>query len=151
MLATIPLGYNRDLDDALRDGGLGARVAYLARKSELRWEQVETAESSWPWASGALVYGWPWPGANVLALARWESEPLDLEQERVALAAAGADRREAEAAAVAAQLVHHRPDDPAAGRADRMAERDRAAVHVHLRLVGAEHARRVQRPPGSAH
>lgn len=74
MLATIPLGYNRDLDDALRDGGLGARVAYLARKGGLRWEQVETAESSWPWSSGALVYGWPWPGANVLAVARWERE-----------------------------------------------------------------------------
>src|SRR5829696_2047320 len=70
---------------------------------------------------------------------------LDLDQERVALAAAGADRGEAEAAAVAAQVVHHRPDDPAAGGADRMAERDRAAVHVHLLLVRAQKPRRVPR------
>ena len=44
---------------------------------------------------------------------------LDLEQHRVALAAAGADRGEAEAAAVSAQLVDHRREDPRAGRADR--------------------------------
>src|SRR5689334_23042352 len=68
---------------------------------------------------------------------------LHLKEERVALAAAGADRGEAEAAAVAAQLVHHRADDPAAARADRVAERDRAAVHVHLLLVRAEELRRV--------
>jgi hypothetical protein len=37
--------------------------------------------------------------------------------------------------AAVAQLVHHRSDDPAAARADRMAERDGAAVHVHDRLV----------------
>jgi hypothetical protein len=71
MLATIPLGYNRDLDDALRDGSLGGRIAYLARRSELRWEQVEAAGAGWPWASGAAVYGWPWPGANVLTIATW--------------------------------------------------------------------------------
>ena len=71
MLATIPLGYNRDLDDALRDGSVGAHLAYLARRSELRWEQVEAADPGWPWASGAAVYGWPWPGANVLAIATW--------------------------------------------------------------------------------
>src|SRR5436305_14300845 len=52
---------------------------------------------------------------------------LDLEEQRVALAAAGADGREAEPAAVAAQLVHHRPQDPPAARADGMAERDGAA------------------------
>src|SRR5262249_5678510 len=55
------------------------------------------------------------------------------------LAAAGADRSEAEATAVAAQLVDHRRDDAAAGGADRMAERDRAAGHVRLVGVGAEH------------
>src|SRR5207247_6499446 len=56
---------------------------------------------------------------------------LDLDQERVALAAAGADRREAEPAAVAAKLVDHRPEDSRPRRADRMAERHGAAVHVH--------------------
>src|SRR5690349_8321420 len=54
----------------------------------------------------------------------------DFDQQRVALAAAGADRSEAEPAAVAPQLVDHRPEDAAAACADRMAERDRAAVHV---------------------
>src|SRR4051812_24905286 len=39
-LATIPVGYNRELDDALRDGSLGAQVSYLARVGELRWTQV---------------------------------------------------------------------------------------------------------------
>ena len=76
MLATIPLGYNRDLDDALRDGSLGARVTYLGRKSELRWEQIEPAEAKahgWPWPGGGAVYGWPWPGANVLAVATWRA------------------------------------------------------------------------------
>src|SRR5436190_20596110 len=69
----------------------------------------------------------------------------DLQQERVALAAAGADRSEAEAAAVSPQLVHHRADDPSARRANRMTERDGAAVHVHDLLVRAEQPRRVER------
>ena len=69
----------------------------------------------------------------------------DLDQQRVALPAAGADRGETEPAAVAAQVVHHRPEDPAAARADRMAERDGAAVHVHALLVGAEQRRRMLR------
>src|SRR3954454_18071107 len=47
--------------------------------------------------------------------------------------------------AVSAQLVHHRADDAPAARADRMAERDGAAVHVHVLLVGAEQPRRVER------
>src|SRR4029453_2993452 len=70
--------------------------------------------------------------------------PSDLEQERVALATAGADRREAETTAVAAQLVHHRAHDPRARGPDRMPKRDRAAVHVHALLVGAEQLRRVE-------
>src|SRR4051794_724022 len=69
----------------------------------------------------------------------------DLQQEGVALAAAGADRGEAEAAAVSAQLVHHRADDASAGCADRVTERDCAAVHVHDLLVRAEEPRRVER------
>src|SRR5581483_12077592 len=63
----------------------------------------------------------------------------------VALTAAGADRGEAEAATVAAQLVHHRAEDPAAARADRMAERDRTAVDVRGLGIGAEHGERVER------
>jgi len=77
MLATIPIGYNRDLDDALRDGSLDARVSYVARVGELRWKQVGARETreihGWAWAGADAVYGWPWPGANVLAVARWDS------------------------------------------------------------------------------
>src|SRR5260370_19589364 len=63
---------------------------------------------------------------------------LDLDQEGVSLPAAGADRGQPEPAAVAAQLVDHGADDAAAARADRMTERDRAAVHVHGLRIGAE-------------
>src|SRR5918994_2136645 len=69
---------------------------------------------------------------------------LGLDQQRVALAAAGADRREAEPAAVAPQLVHHRADDSAPGGADRMPERDRAAVHVYDLLVRTEQPGRIE-------
>lgn len=77
MLATIPIGYNRELDDALRDGSLGAQVSYLARVGELRWKQIDAADArgtnGWPWPGADAVYGWPWPGANLLAVARWRS------------------------------------------------------------------------------
>ena len=77
MLATIPIGYNRELDDALRDGSLGAHVSYLARLGELRWKQVKADDTrdvhGWPWPGTVAVYGWPWPGANVLAVARWKA------------------------------------------------------------------------------
>jgi SAM-dependent methyltransferase len=77
MLATIPVGYNRELDDALRDGSLGAHVSYLARVGELRWKPVGADDTheirGWPWPGAEAVYGWPWPGANVLAVARWRS------------------------------------------------------------------------------
>ena len=56
-----------------------------------------------------------------------------------------ADRRAADAAAAPAQLVDERAEDPRAGRADRVAERDRAAVDVDLVLVDAEHPDRVDR------
>src|ERR1700728_2258051 len=72
----------------------------------------------------------------------------DLENQRVALPAAGADRRAAVAAAAAAQLVDERAENPCAGGADRVTERDRAAVHVHAVLVDAEHPDRVQRDRG---
>src|SRR5262245_5493961 len=81
-----------------------------------------------------------WPAPTTSTCSNLTS---DFQQKRVALATAGADRGEAQAAAVAAQLVDHRPDDPPAARADRVPERDRPAVHVHVRLVGAEQLRRV--------
>ena len=54
--------------------------------------------------------------------------PNDLEHGRVALGGAGADRGDADPAAAAAQLVDERAEQARARRADRMAERDRAAV-----------------------
>ena len=73
---------------------------------------------------------------------------VDLDDHRVALAAAGADRRHAEPAAAAAQLVAPASSGCARRCPDRVAERDRAAVDVHLRLVHAEHAHRVERDRG---
>src|SRR5438132_13230626 len=73
------------------------------------------------------------------------SGPVDLEDHRVALAATRADRGHAQAPAPAPQLVDEGREDPRAARADRMAEGDRAAVHVHLALVDAQHAHRVER------
>jgi hypothetical protein len=75
LLATIPVGYNRELDDALRGGD--ARVSYLARVGNVRWKEVDAHETrnlhGWPWPGADAVYGWPWPGANVLAVARCRS------------------------------------------------------------------------------
>src|SRR4051794_38526581 len=74
--------------------------------------------------------------------------PVDLEDHGISLAAARADRRDSETAAAAAQLVHERHEDAGAARADRMAEGDRAAVDVDLRLIHAEHPHRVDRHRG---
>src|SRR6478735_12632250 len=73
---------------------------------------------------------------------------VDFDHDRVALAAAAADRGDAEAATAAAKLVDERADDAGAGGADRVTEGDRAAVHVDLLLVDAEHPHRVQRDRG---
>src|SRR3954454_9886103 len=72
----------------------------------------------------------------------------DLDDHVVALAAARADRGAAEPAAAALELERERPEDPGAGGADRMAERDGAAVHVDLVLVDAEHPDRVEHHGG---
>src|SRR3954452_11335082 len=69
----------------------------------------------------------------------------DFEDHGIALPATGADRRNPEPAAAPPQLVYERAEDARAGRADRVAERDRAAVHVDLALVDAEHPHRVDR------
>src|SRR5687767_16018869 len=58
-----------------------------------------------------------------------------LEDDRRAVAARGARAREAELHAAAAHLVRERRDEPRAGRAERMPERDRAAHDVHAVLV----------------
>jgi hypothetical protein len=66
MLATIPIGHNRDLDDALMSGAFGGTVSYLRRAKWLKWEQVEPERAK-------VMYGWPWPGANVVAITRWRA------------------------------------------------------------------------------
>jgi SAM-dependent methyltransferase len=66
MLATIPIGYNRDLDDALMGEALGGTVSFLKRVKWLKWEQVEAERAK-------SIYGWPWPGANAVAIARWKN------------------------------------------------------------------------------
>src|SRR4051794_15920196 len=73
------------------------------------------------------------------------SAAMYFEDDRVALASAGADRGHAEPAAPPPQLVHERAEHARAGCADRMAKSNRSAVDVHLRLVEAEHAHRVDR------
>ena len=71
-----------------------------------------------------------------------------LDDRDVGLAAALAHRLQAVAAAGALELVQQRGHQPGAGRAERVAERDRAAVDVDLGEVGAglllprEHDRR---------
>jgi len=64
MLATIPIGHNRALDDELMGGALGGTVSYLKRIKSVKWEQVEREEAR-------VMYGWPWPGGNAVAIARW--------------------------------------------------------------------------------
>src|SRR5437867_2071431 len=61
-----------------------------------------------------------------------------LEHRRNALPAADAERREPVALLALAQLVHEREREARARRAERMAKRDRAAVHVRLLAVEAE-------------
>src|SRR4051812_41858979 len=61
---------------------------------------------------------------------------LPLQQDRRALPPADAEGGEAEVDVAAAHLVEQGEDDPRAGRADRVAERDRAAVDVEP--VGVE-------------
>ncbi len=84
--------------------------------------------------------------AGALPSPLWASSArIHLDDHGVALAAARADRRAAQAAAAPAQLEHERAEDARARGADRMAERDGAAVDVDLVLVDPEHADRVQR------
>src|SRR6266540_2308806 len=69
---------------------------------------------------------------------------LHLEQQCIPLAAARADRRQAQTTAVAPKLVDHRAEDACPRGADRVAERHRTTVHVHLLRVDGEHLDRVE-------
>src|SRR5215208_3781375 len=59
-----------------------------------------------------------------------------------ALPDADAERGQSVAPATAAQLVRERAEQPGAGAAERVADRDRAAVHVELVVIDAELAHR---------
>src|SRR5262245_43829469 len=58
-----------------------------------------------------------------------------LEDHRDPLAAADARRRAAERLAAVLELAHQRQQQPGAGRAERVAERDRTAVDVDLPAI----------------
>ena len=67
---------------------------------------------------------------------------LSLENRDDALAAGGADRDQAAALAALGERLGERRDDPAAGRRERVAGAERAAVHVQLRAVDLAERRR---------
>src|ERR1700754_69615 len=78
-----------------------------------------------------------------------EAMGLDsLHDGRDALAAADAERREAVLAAGAVQLVDERAEDHPAGRAERVAHGDRAAVDVDLLHVEAHVSHEAQHDRG---
>jgi aldose sugar dehydrogenase len=107
-------------------------------------------------AEAGLNYGWPvqsfgaeyrsgaqvgtaGPVAGMTEPLHWWSDPLD--RHRRAFAAADADRGEAGRAVVPLERVEQRHQDARPGRADRVAERAGAAVHVQpiVRRAGHRH------------
>src|SRR5262249_25639127 len=91
------------------------------------------SSSSFSVTDASLHASWPPGAAGTTTPERVES---DSDPHPAARPAAGADPTEPGPAAVPAQLMHHRPEDAAAARADRMAERDGAAVDVRLLGIG---------------
>src|SRR5271166_2897988 len=93
-------------------------------------------------ASSAKASAKLWPSAAFHAASRWYTIscrafsslviPQVLDDHRDALPAADARGRDSILRFTAAQLVHQRDDQPRSGRAQRMPERNRAAVHVDL-------------------
>jgi SAM-dependent methyltransferase len=66
MLITIPVGYNRFLDDAVVERTLApSRAAWLVRTGVRRWREGTAAEAL------DTVYGWPHAGANAVAFLWW--------------------------------------------------------------------------------
>lgn len=65
LVVTVPVGYNRDFDDfVLSDDD--ADVSVLKRFRPRLWRQVSLDQSR-------DIFGWPYPGANVVAFARWSA------------------------------------------------------------------------------
>jgi hypothetical protein len=66
MLITVPVGYNRFLDDAIVDGRVRPnRSAWLVRSGARHWREGSAPEAL------ATVYGWPQAGANAVAFLWW--------------------------------------------------------------------------------
>ena len=100
-------------------------------------EDPRARPAQWPRARGRCV---PWR-------ARGDSYRAS-DDGRFALPAATAQGRGTELRAAAPELVDEREHHTRAGRADRVTERDRAAVHVHVGVVDAQIADRCERDGG---
>src|ERR1700690_978650 len=95
------------------------------------------------WLSGADMRGRDAPGI-VYAPRRQARPDLDPDHDGIALGSAGADRGATQPAPASAQLVHQRGEDAGARGADRMSERDRAAVDVDAVRLDRQHPDRLQ-------
>lgn len=69
LLVTWPLGYNRDLDDALRDRELGEdNAGYLRRVTTSNlWVEASAEEAFACW------YGYPWACASAITVVSWRA------------------------------------------------------------------------------
>src|ERR1700684_2192771 len=110
-------------------------VSYAARAKNMPEEPAINVLSR---SKNAAPRGDPPSGEALTAVS-------DLQDHRVALTPARADGGAAVDAGATAQLVHDGSEDARAGGADRVPERDGAAVDVDPLLVDAEHADRVER------
>src|SRR6266542_463765 len=109
------------------------------------WIDTRRPEAATTWAMPPPIC--PAPTTRTCSK-RTRGAGLDLDEKSVALAAARADRREAQASPVSTQLVDHRAEDARSGGPVWMAERHRAAVHVHLLRIDVQHPRRVEHDGG---
>src|SRR5271170_1675793 len=132
-----------------------ARGSRSLMTERIRAESSSASESSRPRAraspararSISLAGDWvtgDWLAGDGDFAADWDSA-TDPQQQRLALAAAAAQRGRTEAAAAAAQLAVQVQGDPGARRADRVADRDRAAVDVHHVVADTEVAHGLDR------
>src|SRR5580700_8939607 len=97
-------------------------------RARARMSPARALSSSAPVVSGTVVSGAVVSGAVVSATGGLAADP---EQQGLTLAAAAAQTGGAEPAAAPAELVAQVHGEPGAGRADRVADGDRAAVDVH--------------------
>src|SRR5439155_11215078 len=94
---------------------------------------------------GPVGWAWPWR-RRVWSFFRSLLRSAD--DQRVSLPTTAAQRRRADAQAAALQLVREGQDQARAAGADRVSQRDGAAVDVDAVLVDRQHPRRIQRHRG---